>query len=104
MVAFIIWSMVAVIFLGIGISSRKSDEAAGFFTFAKPPKVKDIRKYNNAVSVLWFAAAVVLEIIGVPLLVLEQNSLVFILVVFEVMILVIVMMVTYTMIEKKYKK
>lgn len=103
-IAFIIWSIVAAIFLGIGISCRKSSEAVGFFTFVKPPVVDDIRHYNNAVSVLWFVAAVALEIMGVPFLFLEQNSPVFILLIFAVIILIIVMMVTYIKIEGKYKK
>lgn len=103
-IAFIIWSIVAAIFLGTGISCRRSNEAVGFFTFVKPPVVDDIRRYNNAVSVLWFVAAVVLEIMGVPFLFLEQNSPVFILLIFAVIILIIVMMVTYIKIEGKYKK
>lgn len=103
-IAFIIWSIVAAIFLGIGISCRRSNEAVGFFTFVKPPVVDDIRRYNNAVSVLWFVAAVVLEIMGVPFLFLEQNSPVFILLIFAVIILIIVMMVTYIKIEGQYKK
>ena len=104
MIAFIIWSIVAVIFFGIGISCRRSNEAVGFFTFVKPPVIDDIRRYNNAVSVLWFVAAVVLEIMGVPFLFFEQNSPVFILLIFAVIILIIVMMVTYIKIEGKYKK
>ena len=103
-IAFIIWSIVAAIFLGIGISCRKSREAVGFLTFVKPPVVDDIRQYNNAVSILWFVAAVVLEIMGVPFLFFEQNSPVFILLIFPVIILIIVMMVTYIKIEGKYKK
>ena len=66
--------------------------------------LNDIRRYNNAVSVLWFVAAVVLEIMGVPFLFFEQNSPVFILLIFAVIILIIVMMVTYIKIEGKYKK
>lgn len=49
MIAFMIWSIVAVIFLGMGISCQKSGEAVGFFTFVKPPAVNDIRKYNHAI-------------------------------------------------------
>lgn len=103
-IAFVIWSIVAALFLGIGISCRKSNEAVGFFTFAEPPTVEDVRHYNNAVSVLWFVAAVVLEIIGLPFLFIEQNSPLFFLLIFAVMILIIVMMVVYIKIEGKYKK
>ena len=104
MIAFIIWSVVAAIFLGIGISCRKSSKPVGFFTFTNPPIVEDIKRYNNAVSAVWFIVAVVLEIIGIPLLFLEQNSPVSILLIFTVMILVIAMMVAYLKIEGKFKK
>lgn len=103
-IGFIIWSIVAVIFLGIGISCRKSREAVGFFTFVKPPIVDNIEHYNNAVSLLWFVAAGVLEIVGIPILFIKQNSPLFIPVIFAVLILVIVMAIVYVKIEAKYKK
>lgn len=103
LIAFIIWSVVAVLFLGIGIVGRKSKGAVGFFTFVKPPEVNDVNKYNHAVSVLWIMAAVVLEIIGIPLLFLEQNSPMYILMIFVVVVLIIGMMIVYLRIESKYK-
>lgn len=103
LIAFIIWSIVAVLFLGIGIVGRKSKEAVGFFTFVKPPEVTDVNKYNHAVSVLWIIVAVVFEIIGVPLLFLEQNSPMFIFLMFAVLTLIIGMMIAYFRIESKYK-
>lgn len=103
-IAFLVWSICAAVFLAIGISCRKANEAAGFFTFAKPPEVTDIRRYNHAVAALWFTAAVILEIIGVPLLFLEQNSPLFVPVIFAVIVLVIAMMVAYLRIEAKYRK
>lgn len=103
LIAFIIWSIVAVLFLVIGIVGRKSNEAVGFFTFVNPPEVIDVNKYNHAVSVLWIMAAVVLELIGVPLLFLEQNSPMFILMIFGVVVLIIGMMIAYLRIESKYK-
>ena len=45
-VGFIIWSIVVIIFMLIGISAWKSKQEVGFFTFAKPPKMKDVVKYN----------------------------------------------------------
>lgn len=103
-IGFIIWSIVAAIFLGIGISCRKSNEAVGFFTFVKPPLVENVEHYNNAVAILWFVVAGVLEIIGIPLLFFKQNSPLFILMIFAVVILIIVMMIVYLRIEAKYKK
>ena len=103
-IGFIIWSIVTVIFLGIGISCHKSNEAVGFFTGCKPPVVDDVKRYNKAVSKLWFVAAGVYEVMGVPLLFLEQNSLLFITIIFAVIIGLIVMMVVYLKTEAMYKK
>ena len=102
--AFIIWSIVALIFLGIGISCRRGNEAAGFFTFTKPPVVDDIKSYNKDVSVLWFVSALVFEIMGVPFLFLEQNSPVFFLLIIALFIMIIAMMVTYIKIEGRHRK
>ncbi len=101
-IAFIIWSIIAVLFLGIGISGRKSKEAVGFFTFMKPPVISDVSKYNHSVSTLWIIAAVILEIIGMPLLFSEQNSPVFIPVILGVVALMIGMMIVYLRIQAKY--
>lgn len=103
-IGFVIWSVVALSFFGIGIYSRKSKNAAGFFTFVNPPDVKDIKKYNKAVSDLWFVSAVLLEVIGLPFLFFPQNSPVFLFIIFPVIILIIIMMVVYMRIEAKYKK
>lgn len=103
-IGFIGWSIVAAVFFGIGISCLKSTEAVGFFTFVKPPEIEDTARYNKAVSILWLTAAAVLEIIGIPVLFLEQNSPFFIFMIFGVMILLIGMMIAYLKIEAKYRK
>lgn len=103
LIAFIIWSIAAGLFLGIGIVGRKSKKAVGFFTFVEPPKVTTVNKYNHSVSVLWIIVAVIFEIIGVPLLFLEQNSPISILMIVGVVALIIGMMIAYLRIEAKYK-
>lgn len=103
-IGFVIWSIITVIFLGIGISCRKSNEAVGFFTGCKPPVVEDVKRYNSAVSKLWFVSAGIYEVMGVPLLFLEQNSILFIPIIFGVVLGLIIMMVVYLRIEAKYKK
>lgn len=103
-IAFVIWSIVAAVFLAIGISEWKSKEAVGFFTFVKPPEVTDVRGYNHSVAVLWMAAAVIMELMGAPFLFLEQNSPAYMIVVIGMLLLVIGMMIAYTQIEAKYKK
>lgn len=102
-IGFVVWSIVAVILLGIGISCRKSEEAVGFFTFVKPPVVNDVERYNHALSILWMVAAGIFEVIGIPFLFLEQNSSLFVPVIFAVIIWVIAMMIVYGRIEGKYK-
>ena len=103
-IGFIIWSIVSILFVGIGFNCRKSDEPAGFFIGCKPPKIENVSGYNKAVAKLWFATAVIYEIMGVPLLFLEQNSLLFIPIIFGVAIGLIGMMVVYLKIEGKYRK
>lgn len=102
-VGFIIWSIVAVIFIIIGINAWKSKQEVGFFTFSKPPKMKDVIKYNHAVGKLWFLFAFFLEVIGIPFLFVKQNSPIFIFIVFGVMLLVIAMIISYLKIEEKYR-
>ncbi len=62
-VAFVLWSIVSLVFLGIGISCRRSKEAVGFFTFVKPPEVEETGRYNRAVGILWFMAAGIFEVL-----------------------------------------
>lgn len=101
-IGFIIWSVVALIFLSIGFSCRKSDEAVGFFSFAEPPTVSNVKDYNNKVGLLWIISSIVFEIIGIPMLFLKQNSPLVILIVFAIIIWVIVLIVVYLRIEEKY--
>ena len=102
-IAFVIWSAIAVIFLTIGISAWQSKKAVGFFTFVEPPQVKDAKQYNHAVAKLWFVAAFIFEILGVPFLWYEQNSPLAFFIILGVVILVIAMMIVYTRVEATYK-
>lgn len=52
----------------------RSEKAVSFFTFVKASEVKDVKKYNHAVSVLWSTGTVLFEILGIPLLFIRQNS------------------------------
>lgn len=103
-VGFVIWSIVSAIMLGIGIWSYRSENPVGFFTGTKPPEVKDVKKYNHAVGILWFSYAVLLELFGIPFLFLEQNSAGFIPVFLGTIVISIGLMVGYVIIEKKNRK
>jgi hypothetical protein len=102
-IGFIIWSICALIFFFIGAGCWKSEEAVGFFTFVKPPVVSDVSRYNHAVSILWIVSAVLLELLGIPILFIEQNSPLAFIMVFGAVVLVIGMMIAYIRIEAKYK-
>lgn len=102
--AFVIWSLVSVIFFGIGVSAWLSKKPVGFFTGAEPPEVMDIKKYNHTVAALWSAYAVLIEICGIPLLFLEQNSAGFLPVILGVVVITIAACIVYLQIEKKYRK
>lgn len=101
-IAFVIWTIAALLFIGIGVSARKSKEAVGFFTFGKPPAVTDVCSYNRAVSLLWFIAAAVFEILGVPFLFLEQNSPAFVVIILGLPVWVIGIIIVYLKIEAKF--
>lgn len=103
-IAFIIWSLVAILFVIFGVSARKSKEAVGFFSGVKPPEVKDVKAYNYAVSRLWFIFALLYEILGVPFLFFKQNSPYFVIIMILIMPLIIGMVVVYLRIEGKYRK
>lgn len=72
--SFIIISIVAGVFVLIGRAAWNQKDEAGFYSFAKPPKMKDVKAYNHAVAKIWFVFAGVLEILGILSLFIRQNS------------------------------
>lgn len=100
---FIIWSLISLLFLIISLYSMKSKTVVGFYSFGKPPQVKDIKAYNKAVNRLWLVSAIIFELIGIPILFIEQNSPVAILIVFGVLSWVFGLMLIYSLIEQKYR-
>ena len=102
-IAFIIWTLIAFVFLAIGISCGKAKEPVGFFSFVKAPAVKDVKAYNKAVGCLWLVSALLLELLGIPFLFSEQNDPGFVVVMLGVVFLMIGMMIGYLKIEEHYK-
>ena len=101
---FTIWSLVALIFLIIAIVSLRSEKPVGFYTGVKPPEVKDIKKYNKAVSTIWFVFFGVFELLGLPLLFYRQNSPIFIISILGTVFLCISIAIAYNHVLNKYKK
>ena len=99
---FIIWTIISIVFVYIGITTRRSSIPVNLFTFSDVPKVNDVKGYNRAVSNLWLVFTLLFEMIGISLLFIKQNSPFVILIVLGVVFLVIGMMVAYIKIESKY--
>lgn len=100
---FIIWTIISIVFVYIGITTRRSSIQVNLFTFSDVPKVNDVKGYNRAVSNLWLVFTVLFEMIGISLLFVKQNSPFVVLIVLGVVFLVIGMMVAYIKIESKYR-
>ena len=103
MMAFIIWAIIGLIFVGIGVLAFFSKKPMGFWANAEMFQVSDIRKYNRTMGIMWCIFGVVFALLGLPLLA-GENSPYIMLSVVGVMLEVIAFMVIYVLvIEKKYR-
>ena len=102
MPAFIIWSLCAAALLVIGIIDLRSEKPVGFFAGVKPPKVRDVKKYNRAVARIWIIGAVIFELLGLPFLFLKQNAAGFIIIEIGTVFWAIGLMIAYVLISGKY--
>ena len=100
----IIWSAVAALIVGIGIWSWKSKEAVGFYSGVRPPKVRDVRKYNHAVARLWFAYAALFELLGLPLLAEKKGRPLFLVSILGVVLLSVLLTAAYNRILSKHRR
>ncbi len=101
---FLIWSGVTLVFVGIGIFCFVSKTPVGFFTGVKAPAVEDVKGYNHAVGRLWLVTGLGMELLGLPLLFVPQNSPWFLLTVLGTVWLCLGLMIAYLRIEARYKK
>ena len=104
MIGFIIWSVVAIVLLGIGIWSWRSDKPVGFYTGVKPPEVNDVKKYNRSVGILWVVYALLFEVLGLPLQFLEQNNPGFLISILGAVFITIALVVVYNGILARNRK
>ncbi len=72
-IAFVIWSVCALLFLAVGIWVRRSAKPGAFFT-AGAPEVRDVKRHNRTLSRIWFVGAGVFELLGLPFLFMRQKS------------------------------
>ena len=74
MIAFIIWSLCGLSFIGLGIYTFNADKAINFWANIKTTiDVFDVKSYNKALARLCWISGTVFIILGLPLLA-GQNS------------------------------
>ena len=103
-IAFVIWSIIAILFIVIAARCRHSEKPAGFWANVQAPEVTDVKEYNRKVSNLWIGFSVVFELLGVVFLFCRQNSPLLILPYLGTVFLVLLVMVLYSGIESRYRK
>lgn len=108
LMAFAIWTIMGVFFIAMGIYDMNSKKAKpfGFWANAEVGPIEDVKSYNRALGILWCVYGVLFTLIGLPLLILnEQNSALIIIPVVGAMLISIGAMAVYSIgIEFKYKK
>ena len=107
-IAFIIWVIVGIFFIVLGIYDMLSKKAKpfGFWANAKVGPIEDVKAYNRALGILWCVYGVLFVLIGLPLLILEEQNVGLIIIpVLGAMLISIGAMAVYTVgIESKYRK
>ena len=104
MMAFVVWAIIGLIFVGLGVLAFFSKKPMGFWANAEMFQVSDTKRYNRTMGIMWCIFGVVFALLGLPLLA-GENSPYIMLSVVGVMLEVIAFMVIYVLvIEKKYRK
>jgi len=103
-IAFVIWSMIGVLFIALGIFSLFSKKAIGFWANAEMFQVTDVGKYNRAICKLFCIFGIIFIMLGIPLLYKEKPALIIVSILGTMLLSIISMAVYATVIENKYKK
>lgn len=108
LIAFIIWAIMGVLFIVMGIYDMNSKKAKpfGFWANVEVAPIEDVKGYNHALGILWCVYGALFTLIGLPLLVLdEQNTGLIIIPVLGAMLISIAAMAAYVVgIEPRYRK
>lgn len=104
MIAFIGWTIVACIFAVMGLVHWKSDKVKGMIN-NRIPKIPEnnVKQYNHAVGILYWIFSALLELLGLPLLFLEQNNPIFLIIALGTVLLVVLFGAFYLRIENHYQ-
>lgn len=108
LIAFIVWTIMGVLFIVMGIydMNSKKEKPFGFWANAEVGPIEDLKGYNRALGILWCVYGILFILIGLPLLILdEKNSGLIIIPVVGAMLISIGAMIVYSVgIESKYRK
>ena len=108
LIAFIVWTIMGVLFIVMGIydMNSKKEKPFGFWANAEVGPIEDLKGYNRALGILWCVYGILFILIGLPLLILdEKNSGLIIIPVVGAMLISIGAMIVYCVgIESKYSK
>ena len=106
--AFIIWTIMGVVFIVMGIYDMNSKNAKpfGFWANAEVGPIEDVKAYNRALGRLCCVYGVLFVLMGLPLLMLdEQNTAIIAIPMVGTILSSIVAMAVYSIgIEPKYRK
>jgi hypothetical protein len=101
---YLLWTLLSLLFVGIGIWARRSEKPAVFFAGIRPERIRDVREYNRAIACLWFVYAGLFALLGLPFLFFRQNSAGFLLPVLGVPVISIAAMAIGHRITTKFEK
>ena len=106
LIAFIIWTIMGVLFIAMGIYDMNSKKAKpfGFWANAEVTPVEDVKGYNRALGILWCVYGILFILIGLPLLDEKNSGLIMIPILGAMFISIAAMMVYVVGIEGKYRK
>lgn len=104
MIGFLIWSAVFVLILAIAAVTWRSRKPAAFFAGVEPPEVRDVRKYNRAVAVLWTVYGLAFEGLGIPLLFPDMKVAMILVPLLGVPLISIALMIAYHAILRREEK
>ena len=106
MAAFIIWTLMGVLFIIMGIVDifSKKQKAFGFWANAQTLPIENIKGYNRALGILWIVYGVVLILLGIPLIKGDDSPWLIITILGTMFEAIAAMAVYVTVIEKRYRK
>ncbi len=104
MIGFIVWSAVALFLLLLAALTWRAKKPAGFFAGIRPPKIRDVRRYNRALALLWVGYALLFELLGLPFLFLHRNKALMAVPLLGIPMLTLALVAAYHVILSRYEK